>query len=256
MSDKKIKLVPILLVLLFLIFLVPTCILLINRPTVPVVTLPEVNGFDSMRDVSSRIVSQELFSEEVESMRQFVEANQDVVADLDAVVNQESIVPINYQAGLTGVADQANALRPAMRLQMSIAEVAKADGDNGKAAVEFAKLYSLANKIDREGVLVHFEIASAYRRAALNGLKEIAGSLKQEQKDEVVSILSGNGNAPPDLTAIMAREDTIAKIEHGTLQVLVSKVVAAKNRLPMIERAKAVDAEMRMREAEVNVLLK
>ena len=255
-ANKKIKLVPILLVLLFLIFLVPTCIVLMNRPTIPVVAVPEVNGFDSIRAVSDRIVSEDLFTDEVDSMKEFVEANREVVEELDAVVNQNSIVPIDYQAGFMGVADQAHALRPAMRLQMSIAEIAKADGDYPQAAVEFAKLYALANKIDVDGALVHFQIASAYRRAALSGLKEIAGSLTQEQKDEVVSILAGNGIAPVDLPAIVAREDTIAKLEHGTLQVLITKLVTPRNRSPAIAEAKAVDTEMRLREAEVNVLLK
>lgn len=251
MRRGKTKLFLVLVLLLAIVTLVPI-VLVMNRPSVKAIPLPTPNAYDTLADAGNMVVKEaELFDlEDVEKLKEFVQVNSAAFVLIDDATKQQAVVPINYESGeIASEIDSVSAIRQALRLQLAKSKIADVEMDPINSATEYARLLTLANKTDEGGLLLHFQVASAYRRAALQGLYEVAGELDEKMKDEVASIMAINGTRPLDMDAVMQREEALAKSQHGVFMGTIMRWHTGSQ--AAIEQAKAIDAEIQLLEKSV-----
>lgn len=243
----KAKLTVILIGCILLVVLVPGVIVLMNRPGLRTATLPSPNGFETLQRAGHTVTGlpdDYSETEDVEKLKTFVETNHEAGALIDQAVDQQFVVPIDYQRGFAQATESISPVRQAMRYLIAKARVAELEQDEEKAALLYAKLFSVASMTTHEGLLVHVQAAAAYERLGLGKLKEISPQLTTQQKEDVLSIIVATNRQPRDLDAVVKREHTLSKIEHGTLRATAMIWLSGHLSTPVIDRTRAVDAEV------------
>lgn len=220
MRNGKATLIVILTLLIAIVILVPLYFIAAKGP-VPTPPMPAVNAFDTLAEAGSMVVDTDLMEDA--TMGEFVAANE-LVAELVAeAVGQDSMVPITE-----AVLDPIQDIRNALRVQWAKGRLAELEEDYDTAAREYAKLYKLAKKIDKGGLLVHVQVGFAIRRMALQGLKSVIPHLinKEDEEGLVGELLGTVGDdlhRVINIEGIKQREDQLTKRSHGMFLFLITK---------------------------------
>ena len=258
MRNGRSKLVVILGIAIALVIACPLVIVLINRPTVPPVTLPTPNAYDTLSEAGnliSQLPSDYAETEDVAKLQAFVEANAPAVDLLNSAVDQQCVVPINYDGKMEDVADTTQPIRQAMRLLHASARIAELENNPANAAREYAKIFELSSKSANGGFIVHTLVAAGHERLALNKLQELAVDLTAQQRQEVRELIASVDRQPRNIDEIVQREQILVKKEQGTLSGTWMIWATQGLAQPAIQQATAVDAEIVQRYQEVLDLL-
>jgi hypothetical protein len=246
--ERKSKLIiGILLAAILLMVLLPLSFVLVNRPRIPLATLPVPNAYDTLYEAGnmvSGLPDDYADTSDQEKLESFVATNAEPLKLVEQAIDQQYMLPIDYEAGMQAVLDGTGPIRQAMRLLHANARIAELDGDTALEAILYAKLFTLANKSATGGLLVHASVASAYERLALKSLKEIVGELAAPQKSEVLALLASVNRQPTDIKRVLKREHVLVKKEHGTLFGSWMIWLTKENTQPAVQRFTQSDAEV------------
>lgn len=105
MTNQKSPFRTVLISLTALLVGVPLALYLVNRPSVPTVTMPAVNGYDTLVQAaaSTRPTPQDYAStQDSQALTAYVAQNEDALAMIDRVIEQETVVPVDYRHGRLG----------------------------------------------------------------------------------------------------------------------------------------------------------
>ena len=241
------KLIVILISCILLVIFVPGVIVLMNRPAIPAATGPNPNGFVTLQRAGGMVAGlpdDYSETEDVETLKSFVEKNSQVGALVDEATNQQFVVPIDYQRGFEQATESITPVRQAMRYLIAKARVAELEEDAAEAARLYAQLFFLSSKTSINGLLVHVQASAAYERLALEKLKELADRLTPEQRNTVLTTVVAANRQPHNLEEIIDREHTLVKVEHGTLRAMSMIWLSGQHSQPVIDRTELIDSEI------------
>lgn len=259
MQKGRSKLIAMLLAAIVLVILIPLSFVLLNRPTTPLVTLPTPNAYDTLYQAGNMVTGlPEDYADtsDQDKLESFVATNAAALKLVEQAIDQQHVVPIDYEAGMQAVLDSTGPVRQAMRLLHANARLAELEGDKAREAILYVKLFTLSSKSANGGLLVHAMAASAYEGLALNRLKEIVGELAAPQKSEVLALLASVKRQPTDIDRVLERERVLVKKEHGTLSGSWMIWLTKRNAQPAIQRFTQGDTEIVELNQEVLDLLR
>jgi hypothetical protein len=246
--ERKSKLIiGTLLAAILLMILLTLSFVLVNRARIPLATLPTPNAYDTLYQAGnmvSRLPEDYTDTSDREKLVSFIATNTEPLRLVKEAVDQQYVVPIDYEAGMQAVLDGIGPIRQAMRLLHTNARIAELEGDTAREAILYAKLFVLSSKSANGGLLVHASAASAYERLALARLHEIVGELTALQKSEVLALLASVNRQLTDIDRILEREHVLVKKEHGTLFGSLMIWQTKENTQPAIQRIIETDTEI------------
>jgi hypothetical protein len=132
-------------------------------------------------------------------------------------LNQQSVVPVDYEAGVQGAMASVHYIRPAMKLLHAKARLAELENNRPDAAMSYAELFVLASKSASGGLTVNVLGAIPYQRLAIAKLEELCDGLSTQEKEDVRKLLESDNRLPVNVDEIAEREQVLFKKEHGTL---------------------------------------
>jgi hypothetical protein len=255
----KSKLIVMLLTVILLAILLAFSFVLMNRPTIPLVTLPSPNAYDTLYQAGnlvSGLPEDYADTSDREKLQSFVVRNAAALKLVEQAMDQPYAVPLEYESGMQSVLDSVGPMRQAMRLLHANARIAELDGDEAREAILYAKLFALSSKSANGGLLIHALVASAYERLALKKVKEISGELAAPPKREVFALLASVNRQPTDVERVLERERVLVQKEHGTLFGSWMIWLTKSKSQPAIQRFIQSDAEIVELNQEVLDLLR
>lgn len=184
-----------------------------NSPP-PQIPIPTPNGYDVLAQASAS-VEQSILTEDETKLKEFLALNSGPLREVDKAMQMECVVPIDFNAGMAALPQPKS--RDAFRLLNARAKVLHQDGDANAAAIEWAKMFDLATKIDDGGALVHVLSAIGCESMALDGLDSVVAELSPEQKQEVLTILKAAERKPHDFEKIQEIEHAVVRGEYGAI---------------------------------------
>jgi hypothetical protein len=222
MRTGRVKVGLILLVLFALVVIVPVSVVLLNRPTLPIVDLPTPNGFDTFV-AAGKLVSNQLAKRAAEATEDeliaYLEANADALDLVKAATQQEIVVPVDYSndgpSDYRDFTDHVSYLRQGLRLLDAEARLAKLQGKPAEAATKFLEILRTSRRVPNQGLMLHYQISAAYEGAALQAIEDLAGDLDDDAREKLRAELEAIGPLRWNHAEILEREATLAVIRHG-----------------------------------------
>ena len=247
MSKGKSKLVTVLLGVVVLAVLVVVGFVLVNRPRVPVVTLPTPNGYEMLSRAGamvSGLPDDYATTTDAADLQSCLDANGEALQLILRAVDEQHLNPIDYDSGMQAVLDGTAPVRQALRLLHTSARLAELQEDKGSEALDYARLFAVSSKSSNGGLLVHTMAAAVYELEALSRLKDIVQDLDASQKSEVLAVLAYVNRQPTDVDRVLDRERVLVKKEHGTLSGSWMLWLTKGNMQPAVQRFVQTDAEV------------
>jgi hypothetical protein len=247
MKKGRLALIAMVLTVIVLATLVMFSIVLINRPTVPLVTLPTPNAYDTLQRAGKRITGcpdDYATTSNRNTLEAFLAKNAPALTLIEQSLDQPCIVPIDYEKGIQPLLDGIGPIRQAIRLLHAHARLAELDGDRAREAMLYAKMFAISSKSANGGLLVNAMAASAYEKLALRRLKELAGGLSTVQQRELLVLLESANRQPTDLEQLLEREHLLVTKQLGTLAGMLLIWQSKPSSQPALQRFIKTDTEV------------
>jgi len=172
------------------------------------------------------------------TLTEFLDANRQIIAELDSVLQNESVVPIGFSQDYLEVEfENISRLRQLLRVIDAKAKLAQMEDRPVDAADGYVTLLIAARKIQRGGLFIHMQVGCAYERVAWPALGELASQLSADEKANVAWQIQ---SLTPRDKDFLSREIAIGKKQVGRVRMfLMRSHTAATN-----ERNMAIIAEL------------
>ena len=219
---------------------------LTRPPATAGLPLPTPNAYGQMVKLGGSVqgVPEVSISDcDAETLSAFLDSNRVIVQELETVLKNDSVVPLDFSAaGTSSVIEGLGELRQVMRLLHASAALAQLEDRLVDAADGYVKLLTGARKIQRGGLFIHMQIGAAYERVGWPALEEISSQLSAEDKQNVAWDLQ---SLVPRDTDFADREKAWATRSIGRVRMFfMQSQIAAES-----ERNLAIIAELEASEA-------
>lgn len=152
----------------------------------PSIPIPEPNAYDQMIRLSvsvQSIIENSVEDSNADELRALANANQEIIDEIDLVLQNASVVPIEYsQPFLQRELDRLSNLRRLHRLLHGAARLAELERRPFDAAEGYLRLAVAARKTQYGGFMIHALVGIAYERVAWEAIARLSEALSPEEK--------------------------------------------------------------------------
>ena len=195
-------------------------------PSTPAVAMPTPNGYTELADAGQMVgpPPDDIDQAEPSELMEFLDANRSALAGVRKALRYDSRVPIEYSAEfLVQASNGLNGIRQAARLLMAESRLAEQQGRMADAAKANLELIVLSQKASNGGLLVHFQVGSAYERWAWTSLLRIAPTLTSEERSQFLSDFESISYQRRPMEVYDERELRLAIASHGRLITFIAR---------------------------------
>ena len=220
--------------------LVASAYFLTATATPVAIPVPNPNGYEQMVRLGKSIQGEppRIDEADAETMADFLNSNAHGIAELNAIIQKDSVVPVEYSSDYLDkiLSTELTNIRQAHRLRHAEARLAELEDRPADAASSYVKLIAAARRAQFGGLLIHVQVSNAYENVAWTNLAKLADQLSETER---ANVLGQVGTLPPRETGHIAREQTLATKRLGRIRTFLMK----KQSQAVYEQEKAMSAE-------------
>ena len=162
----------------------------------------------------------------------FLEENQSSVALIDKAANQDFLVIFKNQS-LDEILELLGPLKRAMQLQVCRARLAEINRDVDVEMMAYTKLWKLANRLSRGGLLLHSQFATMYESLAIEKIQGalLDGRLSKDLATKLRKELTKLPRHELDRDELLAAEKRIVRQQNGVVASALQRITGSNDQL-------------------------
>ena len=208
-SGRSTALILAILAAIIVAILLASFAMLTRTPMPAALPIPSPNAYGQMVQLGSSVDAVPMTSIsdcDEEALKVFLDANPVILAELDKVLQNDSVVPLDFSSDAFSIElNDLGEIRQVMRLLYAHALLAELEDRPVDAADGYVRLLIASRKIQHGGLYVHMQVGAAYERVAWPAIGELATQLSAEEKEAVAG----------QLHSLVPRDSDFAKREQA-----------------------------------------